>query len=40
MMMKIGLLIYPGCVISGLLAFAELMEVANKRAGKTIFITQ
>lgn len=36
-MMKIGLLIYPGCVVSGLFAFAELLEVANKRAGKSLF---
>jgi len=38
--MKIGLLVYPGCVISGLFAFAELLEVANKRAGKNLFDTQ
>jgi len=37
--MKIGLLVYPGCVISGLFAFAELLEVANKRAGKRLFET-
>ena len=35
--MKIGLLVYPGCVSSGLFAFAELMEVANKRSGKNVF---
>jgi len=40
MTMNIGLLVYPGCVISGLFAFAELLEVANKRAGKTLFNTQ
>jgi len=38
-MMKIGLLVYPGCVVSGLFSFAELLEVANKRAGKVLFIT-
>jgi transcriptional regulator GlxA family with amidase domain len=38
--MNIGLLIYPGCVVSGLFAFAEMLEVANKRAGKTFFTTQ
>lgn len=38
--MKIGLLIYPGCVVSGLFAFAELLEVANKRAGKQLFTSQ
>jgi len=37
--MKIGLLIYPGCVVSGLFAFAELLEAANKRTGKNIFTT-
>jgi transcriptional regulator GlxA family with amidase domain len=37
--MKIGLLIYPGCVVSGLFAFAEILEVANKRAGKSLFST-
>lgn len=37
--MKIGLLVYPGCVVSGLFAFAELLEVANKRAGKILFDT-
>lgn len=35
--MKIGLLVYPGCVVYGLFAFAELLEVANKRAGKSLF---
>jgi len=40
MAMKIGLLVYPGCVISGLFAFAEMLEVANKRAGKPLFTTQ
>lgn len=38
--MKIGLLVYPGCVVSGLFAFAELLAVANKRAGKMLFDTQ
>jgi len=37
--MKIGLLVYPGCVASGLFAFAELLEVANKRAGLSLFTT-
>lgn len=35
--MKIGLLIYPGCVTSGLFAFAELLEMANQRSGKRQF---
>lgn len=38
--MKIGLLAYSGCVASGLFAFAELLEVANKRAGKRCFETK
>ncbi len=35
--MKIGLLAYPGCVISGLFAFYELLQMANKRSGKRLF---
>jgi len=35
--MNIGLLVYSGCVVSGLFAFAELLEVANKRSGKHLF---
>jgi len=35
--MNVGLLVYPGCVASGLFAFAELLEVANKRAGSVHF---
>jgi transcriptional regulator GlxA family with amidase domain len=38
--MNIGLLLYPGCVVSGLFAFSELLNVANQRAGKTIFNTR
>ena len=38
--MKIGLLAYSGCVASGLFAFAELLEVANKRSGKRYFETK
>jgi len=33
--MKIGLVAYPGCMASGLLAFAEIISAANLRAGKT-----
>jgi len=32
--MKIGLVAYPGCIASGLLAFAELISAANLRAGQ------
>jgi len=35
--MKIGLVVAPGCVVSGLFAFAELLEAANNRAGKQFF---
>ena len=35
--MKIGLLLYPGCVVSGLFAFSELLQFANKRSGKNHF---
>lgn len=35
--MNIGLLLYPGCMPSGLLAFSELLLAANLRAGKTAF---
>jgi len=37
--MKIGLVIYPGCVVSGLFAFSELLEAANRRSGKRYFET-
>lgn len=35
--MNIGLLVYPGCVVSGLFAFSELLEVANRRANQSYF---
>lgn len=35
--MKIALLIYKGCVSSGVFAFAELLHTANKRAGDEKF---
>jgi len=38
--MKIGLLAFPGCVASGLFAFAEMLEVANKRSGRKVFTVQ
>jgi len=37
--MKIGLVVYPGCVISGLFAFSELLEAANQRSGYKRFET-
>ena len=35
--MRIGLLLYQGCVVSGLFSFAELLHVANKRSGRRVF---
>lgn len=35
--MNIGALLYPGCIVSGLLAFSELLHVANRREGKPLF---
>ena len=38
-MIKVGLVVYPGCMISGLFAFAELLEAANIRSGYRHFET-
>jgi len=38
--MKIGIVVYQGCVFSGMLAFMELLGVANKRSGKKYFDVQ
>src|SRR5690349_6031067 len=37
--MRIGLLLYPGCMPAGLFAFADLLHAANRRAGKPLFET-
>ncbi|WP_248803302.1 GlxA family transcriptional regulator [Pseudomonas sp. MWU13-2100] len=37
--LRIGLLLYPGCLPAGLLAFADLLHAANRRAGQTLFET-
>ncbi|MEH6347128.1 MAG: helix-turn-helix domain-containing protein [Bermanella sp.] len=37
--MHIGLAVYPGCIPSGLFAFAELLEVANQLMGQRFFTT-
>jgi len=37
--MKVGLVVYPGCVASGLFAFSELLQAANKRSGNKTFET-
>jgi len=36
---KIGLVVYSGCMASGLFSFAELLEVANRVSGKQVFET-
>lgn len=35
--LKIGLLLYPGCMPAGLFAFADLLTAANRRAGELRF---
>ena len=35
--MKIGLVVYSGCMTSGLFSFADLLEVANRISGKQVF---
>jgi len=37
--LRIGLLLYPGCIPSGLLSFADLLYAANRRASQTLFET-
>lgn len=37
--MRIGLLLYPGCMPAGLFAFADLLHAANRRAGRRLFET-
>lgn len=34
---RIGLLLYPECMLAGLFAFADLVHAANRRAGKRLF---
>jgi transcriptional regulator GlxA family with amidase domain len=38
--LRIGLLLYPGCMPAGLFAFADLLHGANRRAGQLLFDTQ
>lgn len=35
--MKIGLVVYPDCLVSGLLGFSDVLAAANLRAGRRIF---
>lgn len=35
--MKIGLLVYPGCMPAGLFAAADIFQAVNRRMGKTVF---
>lgn len=37
--LRIGLLLYPGCMPAGLLAFADLLHAANVLAGRRLFET-
>lgn len=37
--LQIGLLLYPGCMPAGLLAFADLLHAANRRTGLALFET-
>ncbi|QHA83344.1 helix-turn-helix domain-containing protein [Pseudomonas mediterranea] len=34
---RIGLLLFPGCMPAGLFAFADLLHAANRRRGRTLF---
>ena len=35
--LRIGLLLYPGCMPAGLLAFADMLHAANRRTGRRLF---
>ncbi|WP_435103554.1 GlxA family transcriptional regulator [Arhodomonas sp. AD133] len=38
--MRIGLLLYPGCMPAGLFAFADLLHATNRRVGARLFETR
>lgn len=38
--LRIGLLLFPECMPAGLLAFADLLQAANRRAGQALFATE
>lgn len=38
--LRVGLLLFPGCMPAGLLAFADLLHAANRRSGLTLFETR
>lgn len=38
--LRIGLLLYPHCMPAGLLAFADMVHAANRRAGRDLFQTR
>lgn len=38
--LRVGLLLYPGCMPVGLLAFTDLLHAANRRAGQRLFETR
>lgn len=35
--LRVGLLLFPGCMPAGLLAFADLLHAANRRTARTLF---
>ncbi|MBD9415301.1 helix-turn-helix domain-containing protein [Pseudomonas sp. PDM16] len=35
--LRIGLLLYPGCMPAGLLAFSDMLHAANRRTGQALF---
>lgn len=37
--LRIGLLLYPGCMPAGLFAFADLLHAANRRGGRRLYET-
>lgn len=38
--LQVGLLLYPGCMPAGLLAFADMLHAANRRTGQQLFGTR
>lgn len=38
--LRIGLLLFPGCMPAGLFAFADLLHAANRRTGRALFEAQ
>ncbi|MDD0841447.1 GlxA family transcriptional regulator [Pseudomonas sp. Gutcm_11s] len=38
-LLRIGLLLFPGCMPAGLLAFADMLHATNRRTGRSLFET-